>query len=59
MHSYKSVLSVAILLATSIHVGATATFPPLFYLGTLNINITAGQQIPVYEGTRVVNSYLG
>lgn len=59
MHSYKSVLSVAILLAAFIHVGATATFPPLFYLGTLNINITAGQQIPVYEGTRVVNSYLG
>ena len=59
MHSYKSILSVAILLAVSIHVGATATFPPLFYLGTLNINITAGQQIPVYEGTRVVNSYLG
>ena len=59
MHSYKSILSVAILLAASIHVGATATFPPLFYLGTLNINITAGQQIQVYEGTRVVNSYLG
>ncbi|KAF9535294.1 hypothetical protein CPB83DRAFT_841530 [Crepidotus variabilis] len=40
--------------------GANAvSFPPLLYLGTININITAGQQIPVYEGTRVTNSYLG
>ena len=59
MHFYKSVLYVATLLAASIHVGATATFPPLRYIGTLNINITAGQQIPVYGGTRVANSYLG
>lgn len=34
-------------------------FPSLYYLGTINISITAGQQIPVYEGTRVLNSYLG
>ena len=59
MHFYKSTLSLAALLAASIHIGATATFPPLFFLGTLNIDITAGQQIPVDEGTRVVNSYIG
>lgn len=59
MHFYKSILSAATLLAASIHVGATPTFPSLAYIGTLNINITAGQMIPVYGGTRVVNSYLG
>ena len=58
MRSFKFILPLAIL-AASFQVGATPTFPPLFYLGALNINITAGQQIPVYEGTRVLNSYLG
>ena len=59
MHFYKSILSFAAVHAASAQIGAMPTFPHLFYLGALNINITTGQQIPVYEGTRVLNSYIG
>lgn len=55
MHFYKAILSAAALLAAGIQVGAkfrapVATFPLLSYIGTVNINITAGQMIPVYGG---------
>jgi prepilin signal peptidase PulO-like enzyme (type II secretory pathway) len=44
MHLYKSIiLLIVALLSASIQVGATP-FTPLFYLGALNTNITAGQQ---------------
>lgn len=53
MHFLSFILAIPVL------VGATPSFPPLRYIGALHINITAGQQIPVNEGTRVLNSYLG